>query len=177
MKIQPKILIISFNYNDRRYVLSNDDIDNTLNFQRKYDRIKKNLFIKILKSSYLYRSIQFLFKKIGIKKAKNEKINITHLEPRVNPKNYRNNLINIVELAREKNIHVIFLMLKDNPIHTTYLRKVIRALEDLDYESAIEYLTIVTRNSPWFSDIARLHIAEAYKNRDVLLKILKGISY
>ena len=106
--LNPSIIVFSFNYNDRRYVLQKTDIDGETKFS------KSNLFISnILDKAYLYKSIKFIFQKAGIIKSRDRirKVNLKDLQPRVSPENYRNNLIKTINFAQERNISLIFLLL------------------------------------------------------------------
>jgi len=164
LKANPSIVVISFNFNDRRYVLGAQDVDNALNFQKphKYDQLMQ--VTTFLKTSYLYRSINLLFKKLNITRdsTENEKVRLDKLPARVEPKSYRDNLVRMVELARTRNMDVVLLLLKDNPIQTNYLRKGIESLNRSQFETATEYLKITNNSELWFSTLSRIYLARIY---------------
>ena len=164
LKVNPNIIVISFNFNDRRYVLDSQDVDNALNFQKpyKYDQLVQAT--KFLKTSYLYRSIHILFRKLNITRDsfENKKVRLDKLPSRVEPRSYRENLVRMVELARSKNMDVIFVLLKDNPIQTHYLRKGIESFNNSQFKTAIEYLEITDSSQQWFSTLSRIYLAKIY---------------
>lgn len=169
LELNPDVIVVSFNFNDRRSVLNNYQIDNRSLFQKKYEQYEKAKFMRYLREMflerlYLYRDERFLFRKLGIiKEGKVKKIRVDTLVPRVDPENYRKNLKSIVELAKSKNIYVIFIILKDNPIQSEYLKKGIEFLYNSQYDSAMENLNIAVLKNNWFSDLARIYLARAYK--------------
>ena len=171
LKLNPDILVVSFNFNDRRYVINSEYTDNAITFQQEYERQLRMRKIKFLENIYLYRSMRFLFRKAGIIKSYQFNINevkINNFYPRVTPENYRKNLVRITELAKDKNIHVIFMLLKDNPIQTEHLTKGIKYLNNSQYDQAIENLKLAIRHPNWFSDLARKYLAIAYEKQGLL---------
>lgn len=164
LKVNPNIVVISFNFNDRRYVPSTLDVDNALNFQKPYKNDHLAQVTQFLRTSYLYRSIHLLLRKLGITRDSfaNEKVRLDKLPSRVEPRSYRENLVRMVELARSNNIDVIFLLLKDNPIQTNYLRKGIESFNNSQFETATEYLKITNNSQLWFSTLARINLAKIY---------------
>jgi len=101
LQLNPDCLIISFNYNDRRYVLDSDHIDSSTNFKKLYAQQK--LRLEWLRHLYWCRSLKDLFEKLGIiPHVKN--VGIDKLWPRVSLEDYRENLVKMVELAKRKKI-------------------------------------------------------------------------
>lgn len=183
LKLDPHIVVVSFNFNDRRYVLSEAFTDNAMTFKKAFE--KQNCKIKILEQIYIYRSMRFLFRKLGIIKddhLKTNEVNLNDLYPRVSPANYRKNLARIIELARSKNTKVVFMLLKDNPIQTQSLKKGIAHLRNSQYHQAIEQLKKALEGTAWFSELARKYLSIAYarqgrpEKRDAISKTTAVIS-
>jgi lysophospholipase L1-like esterase len=85
------------------------------------------------------------------------------LLPRVSEKDYRLNLEQMVEMARRAGVPILLLVLNDSPFDSYHLREGLRALGE-DPSAAIHHLTLASRISPSFlADLARLHLAEAYR--------------
>jgi lysophospholipase L1-like esterase len=164
LALKPSLIIVSFNYNDRRYVLREKDIDN----ESKFEKIGKNLNLsRILNKIYLY-----WFYKSFTRKPK-KKINIRSLHARVPPENYRRNLEKMVILANERNIPMIFILLRDNPNENIYLTRGIEMLEEKNYESAIVYLEFSKNKNHTFSALARKYLAIAYEANGLSKKAKK----
>ena len=161
IKINPSLIIMSSNYNDRRVVLKKTDVDS----ESKFKKIKKEHTHQILDQIYLCRLIMFIFKKLGINQdiSNLENININNLHSRVSPENYQRNLIKIAELAHKKKIHLIFMLLKDNPVLTENLKIGIMHIRESNYELAINNLTLALKSK--YADnhiLARKYLAEVY---------------
>jgi lysophospholipase L1-like esterase len=182
LELNPDILVVSFNFNDRRFVLQKDDIDSDLKFQRAQKVYGQQNIRKFLKNLYLFRSMVILFKLIGLieEDSKGDPgvkgIRLDTVYPRVSPENYKKNLVKIVELARTKNVSVIFLMLKDNPVQTELLKRGIKLLKKSQYNSAIENLKMTIQSNNVHSNLARIYLAKAYEengliedSRDILI--------
>ena len=80
----------------------------------------------------------------------------------MDPGSYRENLVRMVELARSRNMVPVFLLLKDNPAQTDYLKKGIKLLNDSQLGMAAEYLKVTEYRQPWFSTLSRLYLARVY---------------
>ena len=171
-ELKPKIVVISFNYNDRRYVLSGSDADSDQKFQRMP---RQHALDPLLENFCLYRSLRTLCGQLGIvqKSARDshrvdKKVRLDALPVRVGPERYRENLKRMVELAKDNGAAVIFLLLKDNPVQTEYLRKGIEALEESRYDAAIGYLRMAEKTDTIFTDLARIYLARAYEKKGLL---------
>jgi lysophospholipase L1-like esterase len=163
LKVQPDIVVISFNFNDRRYVLRQEDVD-ALSFQARTRHERLTYITDSLRASYLYRTIHLMFKKLNIgRNIENETVRLDKLPSRVDPASYRENLVRMVEVARSRNIRVMFLLLKDNPVQTHYLTSAIELLDKSQFRTAAEYLKVTDYSQPWFSSLARLYMAKIYR--------------
>lgn len=164
LKVNPDIVIISFNFNDRRYVLSAQDVDSALNFQKPYQHERLAQITRFLRTSHLYRSINALFAKLNITRdrAADATVRLDRLPARVEPHSYRENLVRMVKLARSKNADPVFLLLKDNPVQTDYLRKGIELFDRSQFGAATEYLKITNYWQPWFATLSRIYLGRIY---------------
>ncbi len=57
----------------------------------------------------------------------------------------------------------MFLMLKDNPVHLDHLRRGTELLKQGELDAAIPQLQVAVKLENWFSDLARINLAEAYR--------------
>jgi len=65
----------------------------------------------------------------------------------------------------------MFLLFRDNPVQTEYLRRGIALLHDFQYEPAIENLKIAVQKENTFSDLARKYLAKAYEKKGLLEEV------
>jgi lysophospholipase L1-like esterase len=162
--LHPALVIVSFNFNDRRYVLAETDIDSDAKFEREAEDVKKET---IRKRVYLLRLVRNMMAKAGVLSKGDatddqQSVDVRKLVSRVPPDQYRNNLVNIALTARDRNIPVIFLLLGDNPIQTEHLREGITFLEKGHYDAAIKELKAAVNLNNQFSDLSRKYLAQAY---------------
>jgi lysophospholipase L1-like esterase len=161
--IKPEIVVIAFNFNDRRYARQPDGdaafrlLDGISQTPAFADRI------------YLVRAVRSLGKKLGFIAAAGEAQDaaprrIDEIPPRVSPQDYRANLVKMVEWTKQRNGTPIFVLMGDNPAHTTLVNLGASALAQRDYEKAIRYLTYaMVRPKTMMEVVARQHLAKAYK--------------
>lgn len=161
-ELSPDIAVVSFNFNDRRYVVDEDYVDSELKFQReKTAKSRQEILDKLYSNLYIYRLMSSLLEKSN--KTNLDKLKATTLKARVGPEDYRDNLIKIAEFAKNQKLSVIFMILKDNPIETEYLKRGIKFLENSQHELAIETLKMGVRKNNGFSSLSRLYLAKAYR--------------
>jgi lysophospholipase L1-like esterase len=164
--LEPKIIFVSFNFNDRRYVVQEAQIDNDATFRRLYD----SRFVRYLaESSYLWRFAAFLSRRLmsadlgTAESGKLGEVQVDRLRPRVDPQSYRMNLTKIALWARQHGVPAVFILLHDNPNETYSLRQGIKYLDEKNYELAIKYLQFaIDRPKSSFSALARLYLSRAY---------------
>ena len=164
LPLQPAMLVVSFNYNDRRGVPSVSEIDSEERFTRNVSQTR----LEVIKRFYLLRALSRVLKAVGLVDippastgADVEDIRI--LPARVPPQHYRENLVKIAEVAQERHIPIIFLVLGDNPNQTADLRNGITFLNQSQYDSAINELSIAAREKNHFSILAKKYLATAYE--------------
>ena len=166
--IDPNIIFISFNFNDRRFVLQPEQADSDAAFQRLYS---STLIQTLSEVSYLFWTANFVSNKLspaspaasGFAAA----LRLDKVRPRVDARGYRENLTRMVQWAKQRGIAVAFILLGDNPSQTSALREGVRQLSEGNYELAIKSLTVAEDDDGdednWFSALARLYLAKAYR--------------
>jgi lysophospholipase L1-like esterase len=161
--IKPDSVFISFNFNDRRYVTGENDVDSDAAFRKMAIRPVQQM----LEYSYLFRMVRAVGRKAGIvhaTPATSTVVNADNLKPRVDPQNYRANLIKMVEWSREHRSTPYFIMLGDSPNHSERIRRGLAHLGAKDYQAAIRELTfVITYSRSEYAAIARRHLAIAYR--------------
>ncbi len=166
IKMKPDIIVVAFNYNDRRYVLFPANIDSDKKFQaivrqNMYDRINRSL-----KRFALYRLMHAILSGSSENTAYREiewtgKIDMDTIFPRVSKESYRKNLENIADTASENGIRVIFMLLYDNPEFVDKIRKGREMLRSAKYDEAVNMLKPEVRPDNKFSALARVYLARA----------------
>src|SRR5262245_19814230 len=164
--LNPALIIVGFGHNDRRYVVSDDDMDSDAKFSRdaaadRWDTIRTDL--------YLYKLIQASMSKLRLMKTPESVVaveDVRKLNVRVPPDSYRSNLTNIARFSKERHIPVIFLVLNENPAYQEHLQQGVKLMEEGRYELAIRELKIaVNLHGLGFSALARKYLATAYEQR------------
>ena len=164
--LEPNIIFISFNFNDRRYVVQEAQADSDATFRRLY----ASRFVRYLySSSYVFRFADFLSRRLrnadlgtSVSGALGE-IQLDKVRPRVDPQSYRANLTNIALWAKQHGVPAVFILLHDNPNETYSLREGIKYLAKKDYELAIKYLQFAKdRPRSVFVGLAKLYLSKAY---------------
>lgn len=160
-RLAPFAVVVSFGFNDRRYVIAEEDVDS----DARLDRIGARGLEKKLERIYAFRLMRYMLKKTGVVQSDGgrREFSTDELLPRVGPEDYRENLTRIVELARDRGAVVVFLLLKDNPIDTRALRTGVELLEQGRHHEAIEQLTLAVELDNSFSVLARKYLSAAYR--------------
>jgi lysophospholipase L1-like esterase len=170
--IKPDLVFISFNFNDRRFVLEPDMADGPWAFQRLYSA---NLIQGLSDVSYLFRTAIWVSRmlapaagasRIG-EPARVANIKLERVRPRVSPQDYRENLKRMVQWAKQRGAGVVFIALGDNPKQTAVLREGVKLLSEGKLEAAIERFIVVTEHPDdyWFSALAHLYLSKAYERK------------
>jgi lysophospholipase L1-like esterase len=160
-KLQPSMIVASFNYNDRRFVL-NRNVDSEEKFASYAHGQHAAGRFEWIKHVYMARILRWIMRKIGL--IKPDPVldrTVFSLEARVPPESYRENLRQIAEYGRARNIPVVFLLLKDNPFYTDRLRAGIQYRESGQYDRAVRAFTIGLSNGI-SGTLARKYLVQTY---------------
>lgn len=165
LPLQPAMLIVSFNFNDRTAVPSLSEVDSEERFARNVRETR----IDVIKKLYLPRALTRGLKAVGLLSTSpastmvKEFEDVRVLPARVPPEQYRENLEKFVKVAQERHIPIIFLVLGDNPSQTAHLRKGITLLDQSQYDLSINELRIAVQEQNHFSTLAQKYLALAYE--------------
>jgi lysophospholipase L1-like esterase len=163
--LEPDLVVVSFNFNDRRYFLPPEEADGPQEFERAYEASQSTLaqMMGYLEVSYSYRGLRRVMRKLGLVPKFVGEVDVTGLEPRVDEAAYRENLTRIASQAQRVGIPVLFVLLRDDPIESDHLKKGLSSLTNGDYDEAIAFLRDATRSHMMFRDLARLYLVRAYE--------------
>lgn len=164
--LKPDLVVASFNFNDRRYVLPPDTIDSAETFEKIY---RSSLsagprVAEFLEVSYFFRALRRAMTAIALLPRSVTEVRVDAVKPRVDEEAYRRNLSYIASETKRLGIPLIFLLLKDNPIQSHYLNEGIEKLTRSD-KMAIEDLILAVDHGNMFSDLARIYLAKAYQTQ------------
>jgi lysophospholipase L1-like esterase len=167
--LKPDLVVASFNFNDRRYVLEPGAIDSAEKFQKVY---RSSLSVGhsiagFLEISYSFRVLRRGMREVGLLPRSMYDVTEVHVDtaqPRVDEDAYRRNLCQIAEETKRLGIPLLFLLLKDNPLESYHLKEGIENLTRSD-EMAIAHLTVAVNARNAFSDLARISLAKVYQAR------------
>jgi lysophospholipase L1-like esterase len=160
-RLRPAAIIASFSYNDRGYVYK-QNIDSAEKFARFYDEHHKLGQFGWLDHIYTARILRSAMRRLGmIRPGPEVEIDVRTLQARVPPESYRENLRKIAEYGRTRNIPVIFILLKDNPHHTSQITAGIEYLARGEHQRAIRAFAIGL-NDQVSESLARKYLAQAY---------------
>jgi lysophospholipase L1-like esterase len=160
-RLAPFAVVVSFGFNDRRYVIAESDVDS----DARLERIGARGLESKLEGIYTFRLMRYVLKRAGVVQSDGgwREFSTDELRPRVGPEAYRANLTRIVELARARGAVVVFLLLKDNPVDTRPLRSGVELLEQGRHSEAVERLTLAVDLDNSFSVLARKYLSAAYR--------------
>lgn len=164
-RFRPDALVVSFNYNDRRYVVSRHDKDSPEYFQRAFEQMRLEKHEQLLRQFYIYRSVRFVLRTVGLIKLVSPPLFIRAdtLEARVPPEDFRACCSAIVREAHQHGIPLIFLLLKDNPVQTEHLNRGLELLAQGNRTAAKEELLIASHEPTVFRMLARIYLARLLK--------------
>ena len=159
--VKPSVVVISFNFNDRRSALGEQPDSDAVFRQLVGWQARARA---ALAHSYSIRAMILLSEKLGLIKPRVADVRLDKLIPRVDERSYRDNLIKMVRWTRQHGGVPIFILLRDNPQDAELLRQGIRYLSDKNYEAAIKYLTMVTKHPhSALVELASLYLSRAYR--------------
>lgn len=121
IRFDPDVIILETNFNDRRYILSDEYEDGVKFYHEFYNRLRAR---EILNGSYIYRGLRRILVNafdlsrndlLVTDKFDYKHIDMKNLRCRVEPERYRSILRELVDFARERDIPVILIPLEDPP--------------------------------------------------------------
>jgi lysophospholipase L1-like esterase len=168
--IRPNLIFVSFNINDRRFMLTPDLAESDRVFRRI---ARADQFQRLSEASYFVSAAGqagkwFSGRNLGIVEmigdTENSAVRLDKVVPRVSLKNYRDNLNKMVQWAKENNSAIAFIVLGDNPNQSHSAREGRKRLEEKDYQGAIKILEEAKdeEEDKWFAAPARLYLSKAY---------------
>ncbi len=160
--LRPSIAIVSFNFNDRRYVLA-EGPDGPQKFQSFAAAGSGLRFLEKIATARILRAAAKRVHLIPMDREPDT--DIRTIQARVPPDAYRKNLDDIVRYCRGKGIIPIFLLLGDNPLFTSPLAKGLDLLRASRNEDAIRVLNALVAADTFHSEIARKYLVRAYETR------------
>ncbi len=162
--LKPDLVVVSYNFNDRRSVRTRDEADGAEHFERLWNatRDPAKRVVTLLQELYLSRSLRSAMRSAHLVADASE-VDLATAVPRVDEDDYRRNLQAMAQDTRRLGIPLLFILLKDNPIETEVLDLGIERLSRGDVDGAIETLTAAVQHNNAFSDLARLYLARAYE--------------
>jgi len=166
--LNPSLIIVSFNFNDRRYVLSPNAVDSEEKFRRD---MEGHRFATLQQKVYLYRLLRGLMVKAGMihdgdDAGPHAVDDLRTLNVRVPPDKYRENLMKMADMAEAHKIPVIFLVLNDNPVHTQYVNRGLELFEKAQYDLAAREFMVGVRTMNWHTDLAQKYLAKVYEEQN-----------
>jgi len=169
--LSPDIIVIAFNFNDRRYVLNETQQDKHKNM---YWTIAWWLIRRLFPLPYLRKLKKKLFKN-----PKEKIIDLDEVYLRVTPLEYKKNLIKLASLSRHLGAKPLFLILNDNPSHTGFLNQSQKTIpyDNLENIKLILEQAIKNNTENWFNYLARIQLAKIYREtnkskiQDTLLNV------
>jgi lysophospholipase L1-like esterase len=164
--LKPELIVVSFNFNDRRYVTRAAEADGPVAFERGHaaNGILGRV-ARALEYVHLYRALRSLLQSAGLVPPPTMRVDVAGLVPRVEEESYRRNLTTIAEHAHRAGVPLVFVALNDNPLQTDHLNRGIAALERNDQEAALAYLTSASASHRMFSNLARIYLAQVLTAR------------
>lgn len=164
-RFKPSLVVVSFNFNDRRFVVSEADEDADTKFA--HDMLMRQMSV-FQENLYLYRVLEFVALKIGLKRGGAQGAgswDVRQLHARVPPDRYEKNLARIARFCKERGVPLVFIVLQDNPIQTAQLRAGIASLTQGNDELAERDLKIVARSNGWFTSLGKKYLADLYERQ------------
>jgi lysophospholipase L1-like esterase len=163
-QLAPEVVIVAFNFNDRRYVVGDSDADGPARFEF----VGRPDWESRFEVFHTFRAVRFGLKSVGLvrRSGGGRDFNVEELRPRVALSDYEANLTKIVELVRDRGATAVFLLLKDNPVDSYRLRQGIALIDAGSPEDAVAPLQLAVEFDNSFSILARRYLAEAYSRTD-----------
>jgi lysophospholipase L1-like esterase len=175
--LKPDLIVVSFNFNDRRYVTRGSEADGPAAFERSYAASAAlGRIAHALEYVHLYRALRSVLRSAGLVPSPTTRVDVAGLVPRVDEESYRRNLAGIAELAHRAGVPLVFVALNDNPLQSDHLNRGIAALERKDQDAALAYLTSASASHRMFSNLARIYLAQVLTARGDVAKAKSALA-
>lgn len=171
-RLKPKVAVVCFGWNDRRYVITPTEVDSATRFDSiyrtygGYDTYFMKRVRDALGSYYTYRGMRWVLKKVGfvgVNRADKVQVRLDKVLPRVDKAAYKKNLSEIAAVCQGNGVKPIFILFPDNPVEARPLRAGIASLEKGDPKEAIRLLTKVIDQDGDLRELAIINLAMAYR--------------
>jgi lysophospholipase L1-like esterase len=163
-RLKPELILASFNFNDRRFV-HDDRIDSEEKFSRNFEASQKRGRYDWLNQIHTVTLMRSAMRRVGLIRPEPlaADVDARTLQARVPPDHYRENLRKIALYGRERNIPVIFLLLKDNPFYTEHIRRGLEFRKAAEYERAVRAFSVGLTNQV-SGTLSRKYLALTYED-------------
>lgn len=167
-EIRPEIVVVSFGFNDRRYILKEASIDSEKYFKQVYRG--GYLIPQVSYFSYLVRYLYRIARggdpiDRTLAAPKDEKFYVNSVFPRVSPDAYRGNLDEIIDIAERSGARVLLLSLADSPKRARELYQGIELIDQGKYAEAVQALGPVAYGTSVFSALAKRFLCDLLEKR------------
>lgn len=163
-RVTPDLIVASFNYNDRRYVLDRRNMDGPEGFARLNEEAARQRLHLMIDKVYIARAVRHLLRTAGlVETPRLLPVRADTLLPRVSPQAYGGNLREMARLAQKAGAPIMFIILRDSEHQTRFLREGLRALQRSQPDSAIELFRTQLRYGTEFGALTRIYLAEAFR--------------
>ncbi|MEA2691441.1 MAG: hypothetical protein QOJ16_828 [Acidobacteriota bacterium] len=161
-RLRPDVVVFSYGYNDRRYVLRPDEADGERAFRRLSRRAAWLHFAHSLALVDLLRG-QPKESSVGPPDGVLPRpLDLGGVVARVGPEDLRRNLDAVARFCAARPITLIFLLFNDNRAQTAALERGVRDLRAGRFTLAEPELRAAVALGNSFSDAARLHLSRLY---------------
>jgi len=158
MSLDPDLVVVAFNYNDRRYVLDAGKKDGPA-FFRTVSRWSK---LHFLSRYYTFRAMRSVLNRV-LSRGEPD-VDLMTATVRVPLADYTSNLEQMTAIAGARDVPIVFLVMGDNPISTRLIRKglALRDRQELELAKRAFQESIALGQ---FEDLARLELARTLESQ------------
>lgn len=162
-RLQPDIVVASFGYNDRRYVLGPDSVDGAEWFAEMTESSTRpsRRLVDVLDWSYLFRAYRWVLQRVGLVPGPPGSVPITSLAPRVDSGSFRRNLEAMARLSRATGARFVLLALKENPAFTRGIGVGVSLLDQGKLDSAAVLFRHASEQAEDLGPLGSWYLAQA----------------
>ncbi|HVQ35371.1 MAG TPA: GDSL-type esterase/lipase family protein, partial [Candidatus Bathyarchaeia archaeon] len=159
LPLDPAVVVLAFDFNDRRYVLRASDVDGPEHFRDLAARAERRRWARLADRSTLVRLTRRL---VSGPDPDAGSVDADDLRPRVGVASYRANLERMLELCRARRIRAVVMTFGDHPDARAPLDEGRRALARGDVPAALAPLRRAVGLVNPLSEAARRLLRETY---------------